>query len=122
MTRGRQIWRGPRLLSGGEHTTDYVLFSNYEALVDALLDAPDMAWIQRGFVAPSDVPGQMRQLAMRNTTRVHHPADRTNDTGSPDWRTCAENGWLSGVPTQPRPPSFPSTSLRRQASTENEGS
>src|SRR4030081_2646227 len=68
-----EIWEGIRDYFRGEDIpTDYVLFSNYEALVDALLDRRvDMAWNTNvAFVrAERRAGGRCLSLAMRNTDR-----------------------------------------------------
>jgi phosphonate transport system substrate-binding protein len=68
-----EIWEGVRDYFREENIpTDYVLFSNYEALVDALLDRTvDMAWNTNvAFVrAERRAGGRCISLAMRNTDR-----------------------------------------------------
>ncbi len=67
-----EIWEGIRDYFREQNIpTDYVLFSNYEALVDALLDRSiDMAWNTNvAFVrAEQRAGGRCISLAMRNTT------------------------------------------------------
>lgn len=68
-----EIWEGIRDYFREENIpTDYLLFSNYEALVDALLDrGVDMAWNTNvAFVrAEQRAGGRCLSLAMRNTDR-----------------------------------------------------
>jgi len=68
-----EIWEGIRdYFREVNVPTDYVLFSNYEALVDALLDRTvDMAWNTNvAFVrAERRAGGRCISLAMRNTDR-----------------------------------------------------